>query len=147
MHDSSTEPDDPLPAFNLLLHQAARTADSLIERALADVQITARQYTLLEAIAHHPDSSQAKISAATAIDRATLADISGRLRRLGLVERLDAPFDRREKILRLTDAGASRLELARQRVASIEEAMISCIPLEQRDNLLDGLARISDISP
>lgn len=126
-------------ALNQLLHRTAQRADALVERALADLQITARQFAVLNDVERNPGTSQIRLGAATGIDRSTLVDIIDRLQRRGQIERQRSSFDRRETALQLTDSGLAALEAARPIVLAVNTALLASIPEGQRDALIQCL--------
>lgn len=126
-------------ALNQLLHRTAQRADALVEGALADLQLTARQFAVLNEVERSPGTSQIRLGAATGIDRSTLVDIIDRLQRRGQIERQKSSFDRRETSLRLTETGLATLEAARPFVRAVNDALIASIPEAHRDVLVDCL--------
>lgn len=137
--------ETPVPrALNHLLHRAAQRADAEVERALASLVLTARQFAVLDEVERHADDSQIRLGAKTGIDRSTLVNIIDRLQRRGLIERHRSKFDRRESVLRLTDAGREILELARPAVRLANEALMASVPHEQQGAFLSQLEQFVD---
>ena len=126
-------------ALNQLLHRSAQRADAFVERALADFQLTARQFAVLNEVERNPGTSQIRLGAAIGIDRSTLVDIIDRLQRRGQIERQRSSFDRRETALHLTASGLATLEAARPLVLAVNDALLARVPEEQRDLLLSSL--------
>lgn len=126
-------------ALNQLLHRTAQRADALVESALADLQLTARQFAVLDEVERSPGTSQIRLGAATGIDRSTLVDIIDRLQRRGQIERQKSSFDRRESSLLLTESGQATLQAARPFVRAVNDALLASIPEGQRDALVNCL--------
>lgn len=104
-----------------------------------DLQLTARQFAVLNEVERSPGTSQIRLGAATGIDRSTLVDIIDRLQRRDLIERAKSSFDRRESSLRLTGNGQTTLEIARPIVRAVNDAMLSSIAEERRNVLVQSL--------
>lgn len=64
------------------------------------------QWYVLSQLAHHGPTMQRDLVKALQVERATLSAIVGVLVRKGLVEQVPDPVDQRQKLLRMTAAGA-----------------------------------------
>jgi DNA-binding MarR family transcriptional regulator len=92
----------------LALRQAARRITQFYDGALAPSGLRATQYSVLSMIAQLPDVLMKDLARALVMDRATLGHNLRPLQDQGLVT-LGVGRDRREKPVRLTEAGRSRL--------------------------------------
>lgn len=119
---------DDLRALNHLLHRSAQQADALIEDALAGLQLTARQFAVLDRIDLSPATNQNRLGQITGIDRSTLVNIIDRLQRRGLMDRGKSTLDRRESVLLLTAEGASVLAVARPAVEQANANLLRKLP-------------------
>lgn len=134
-----------LPAMrnlNHLLHRSAQQADALVECALSELQLTARQFVVLDCIYLTPATNQVQLGQSTGIDRSTLVNIIDRLERRGLLQRRKSTIDRRESVLLLTTEGAAVLAAARPAVRETNTNLIGSMPADLRDAFLEGLERL-----
>ena len=68
--------------------------------------------------------------------------IADRLEKIGMVERVCCPHDRRVKKLRLTDLGAAAMkERQKERIQDAEEALGN-LSSERRESLMEGLREL-----
>jgi DNA-binding MarR family transcriptional regulator len=74
--------------------------------------------------------SPSALAAATLVTSGTMTNRIDRLAARGLVERHPDPADRRGVIVRLTDAGASRVDAALSALLERERATLSVLPAE-----------------
>ena len=91
------------------LHAAHQKCDLLIANA---THLTARQFTVLRAIAAHPRLTQKELVALTGIDRSTASNIVTRLAHQGLVLRPKSVKGARARTLELTTEGKETLRAA-----------------------------------
>lgn len=115
-----------------LLHRAAQRADRDVERALLTYGLTARQFSVLNAIFDTPGLWQIQLSSATGIDRSTIVNIVDRLERRGLVARTQSQFDRRAVALQLTEHGLAITAKARPLVETIHNNLTAMLPQQSR---------------
>lgn len=118
-----------------LLHRAAQRADRDVERALLPYGLTARQFSVLNAIFDTPGLWQIQLSSTTGIDRSTIVNIVDRLERRRLVVRTQSKFDRRAVALQLTEHGLAITARARPLVESIHKNLIAMLPQQARSQL------------
>ncbi len=102
---------------------ARLVADSL-RRQLAPVGLDPRQYRVLAAIARAGSSPQRALTTRLGIPPSRVVAILDALEQGGLVERWEAPADRRAHAVRVTAAGASLLEQARPLVEEHEARLV-----------------------
>ena len=93
-----------------LLHRVGQCATDAFQRYAGDLQITARQFAVLMAVARKDGASQMDIVKLTGIDRSTLADMVSRMLAKGLIERQRSKVDGRAYALSLTESGRNALE-------------------------------------
>ena len=134
------------PALQIMLtHRLAQVVDELAATAFhaADVEITPRQYVVLQSIRDFQQSENAKpnqlrLTAVTKIDRSTLSDVVRRLAAAELVKRVRNRNDARADLVGLTSKGRATLDRA-DRAASAVEADIA-----NRNGVVhEALARIN----
>lgn len=108
------------PQFTLQMHRAAQAVDARMLEALAEIQMTPRQYALLRAAAAELDQSQNSLVARTGIDRSTLADLVRRMIKRGWLARTRSKVDLREWHVRLTDDGIEVFAQAKEIAANVD---------------------------
>lgn len=84
------------------VRRASRSVTATYERALAEIGLSAGQFTLMTALAVAPADSKAALARRISADRTTVSRLLGPLTRRGLVGPGDTPGS-----LALTDAGAA----------------------------------------
>lgn len=105
--------------------------------------VTKPQYAVLRLVAAQPDIEQSAVSAATAIDKATLAVLLLRLEKQGLITRTVDPADRRRRLLRITAAGARRLTAVSRLAERVNSEMLARLTTAERDQLHQLLAKLA----
>lgn len=110
------------------LHRASQLADDIFAVAAANIDLTARQLTVLEIIAQVDRPSQTDICMRSGIDRSTVADMVLRLVRKRLVERRRSRTDARRYALQLTEAGRAILEIARPIARDVDARLAADLP-------------------
>ena len=117
-------------------------ADSL-RRQLAPVGLDPRQYRVLAAVASAGSSPQRALTTRLGIPPSRVAGILDTLEQRDLVERWEAPGDRRAHAVRVTAGGASLLEQARPLVEQHEARLVDGLlglDVAVLQRLLDRLA-------
>jgi DNA-binding MarR family transcriptional regulator len=109
---------DRLLGFHLRMASAALARDFAV--AVEGLDLTQKQFAVLELIAANPHVSQTEIGGALGTDRATMMAVVDRLEARGLLTRGPAVNDRRRQALALTEAGHDLLREAAARVAAHE---------------------------
>jgi DNA-binding MarR family transcriptional regulator len=110
----------------------------------ASAGIGSAQLFALQQIAEHPDASVNDVAALTFTHQSSVSVVVQRLVRLGLVEKVPSPADRRRQRLAVTAQG---LRVLRQAPVAVQEGLIAAIaalPSAERRNLarsLDTIAR------
>lgn len=94
--------------------------------------ITSVQYAALEILQKTPGINQRQLGDELDVDRSTIADLTARMVRNGLIERSDDPDDKRSYVLFLTTAGKKQLAILRPRVEEVERILTA--KLSQRES-------------
>lgn len=128
------------------LHRASQLTDDLFAAAMAGVDITARQLTVLEIIAQSQGPSQMDICEIAGIDRSTIADMVMRLIKKGYVLRERSRIDARRYELDLTHEGRRILELARPIARKVEAQVVSAVSSDCIGPFREGLTSIVSVS-
>jgi DNA-binding MarR family transcriptional regulator len=128
--------------FALRRAQQAVLAD--FNEKLADLGLRPGQFGVLALIREQPGSSQTDISTALGIEKANFVAIIADLERRGLVLRSRSPNDARTYQLGLTRAGDRLLDQAVERHRTHEAKLTRTLGVDDRRQLLDILARLSE---
>jgi DNA-binding MarR family transcriptional regulator len=110
-------------AYETLMH---RVASAHTPEFLA-VGVTMSQAKLLYLVQAEPGLRMAELSARLGVTLSTVSGVVDRLVDQALLDRHDDPADRRQVILRITEAGTSQLELFRELNASQIRSLIARI--------------------
>ena len=129
-----------LIGFNLRCAQVSTFQH--FSRTVGEAEISPPQYGTLILIESNPGISQSAIASALRFDRSTLVQIIDRLEERGLVVRAVSARDRRSHALKLTDEGTRALRDLKRRVAAHEAHITRELSAEERDTLIDLLARL-----
>lgn len=137
----------PKALYELLGFQL-RMAHAVLYRqfvvSLEDLDLTPRQYAVLQIIADGPGISQIDIAGLLAMDRPTTMAIVNRLQDRGLIERRASSSDRRRQELHLTPDGADFVERAEVRVAEHEARMTQRYTAEELATLMALVRRLHE---
>lgn len=140
--DTLRSPVQPAPSLIDLLHRANQAVNSRFTNSVGEDGPTPRQLAVLTSIAASDGLSQTDISDATGIDRATTAEIVGRLTRLGLVKRRRTRQDARTYAVSLTEKGQAVCDHANDVSARVESDLLNLLPMDERGVLIDVLGRL-----
>jgi len=111
-------------------------------RAIGAGELTPGQYGALVVIDRNPGLSQTRLGQTLGIDRSTLVAVIDRLEARGLVERANAPNDRRSYALHASDAGKALLVELTRRVRAHEDYIAGDLGASERAALIASLRRI-----
>ncbi|ADB31035.1 transcriptional regulator, MarR family [Kribbella flavida DSM 17836] len=101
-------------------------------------------YSVLVCLSDQPPATQQALAQAIGYDKSRLIALLDDLEADGLVARQPDPSDRRVRIVRLTDAGTTRLTAARADVRAMEEELLSPLTAADRRSLLKALPQLAD---
>ena len=145
MNKHAPTPPSATPVTSLIdmLHRASQVVNQRYMHSIGEDGPTPRQLAVLTSVAASDGLSQTEISDATNIDRATTAEITGRLTRMGLLKRRRTRKDARTYAVSLTEKGTEVLENARQTSARIESELLDSLGPSDRTRLLQLLSRLA----
>ena len=132
-----------LPSHIHLLHRASQRADSLFARHVAGVELTPRQFAVLEAVAGQSGLSQTDIMIATGIDRSSTADLVRHLVTNGCLQRRRKRRDARLYAVRITPFGRQMLGVGAPATKAAEDELMRPIPQNERAGFLGFLMLIA----
>lgn len=145
MARDSTDDSDPrtLEQSALhLLHRAEQCASEIFVEEMGNDDLTPRQYAVLITVAENEGLSQTQLVERTGIDRSTIADITRRLLKKGLLQRRRTRDDARAYSVKLTDKGWETIKDASPAIRRIDERLLSALPGPQRDRFIEFLSTI-----
>ncbi|MFC5911010.1 MarR family winged helix-turn-helix transcriptional regulator [Streptacidiphilus monticola] len=106
-------------------------------------ELTAPQYAALIALAVEPGADQRTVGERASLDKATMAEMVGRLVRRGLVLRRRDPADGRRKLLSLSPLGTQVMNDASPGVAQVQQRLLDPLSEAERSELMMALARLA----
>lgn len=107
--DSAPTAHDLAARPGFLIRRLHQIHVALFIEECAAFDVTPVQYSIMSAVQAHPGLDQARLGEEVGVDRATLANVVGRLDRRGLVRRRASAADRRLRLVDMTAAGAALL--------------------------------------
>ena len=130
------------PCLCNALRQASRAVSRLYDEELRGVGLRTTQYSLLAWLRTAGEARQRDIEELTSLDQSTLSRNLRPLVDAGWVA-IRPGADRREKLIRLTDAGAAKLREARPSWERAQERMRSRLPRGQWSDLMGRLHELT----
>jgi DNA-binding MarR family transcriptional regulator len=145
-----TERSNPAatPCLCNALRQATRAVSRLYDEELRGAGLRTTQYSLLRRLRAAGEVRQRDLGGLTSLDETTLTRNLRPLIDAGWVA-IRPGEDRREKLVRLSDAGAAKLQDARPAWERAQERLRSRLPKETWSSLLDllpELTRLADMT-
>ena len=142
-------PDAAAPtAFDLaarpgfLLRRLHQIHVALFIEECAAFEVTPVQYSIMTAVQAHPGLDQARLGEEVGVDRATLANVAGRLEARGLVLRRASPADRRVRLVEMTEAGSALLARMDAPARHAHARTVAALPDADRRAFIEALARL-----
>lgn len=125
------------------LRQATRHVSRLYDAALAALNLSLNQYSILAKLDRFGPQSVQSLSDILVMDRSTLGHLLGPLQRHGWVEVVVAESDRRRRTIRLTPDGEEHFRLAKLRWAAAEQAFEAAFGTEDAEALRRLMRRVT----
>lgn len=120
---------DNMPGY--LFRVLENKANSLFQAALADKNLTTRQFGVLNTLARHGDMTQTELAERTSSDRSTLGEMVVRMRESGLLTRKRGA-DKRSIVIALTQNGRRLVVDITPTVVSVQRRILDALPEEYR---------------
>jgi DNA-binding MarR family transcriptional regulator len=133
------------PCLCNALRQATRAVSRLYDDELRGVGLRTTQYSLLRRLGAAGEVRQRDLGGLTSLDETTLTRNLRPLINAGWVA-IRVGEDRREKLVRLTDAGAAKLREALPRWERAQQRLRSRLPKETWLNLLELLPELTQLA-
>lgn len=125
-----------------MLHRASQGADDLLQEQGQPLDLTPRQFAVLEMLSNNDGASQRMLVDATGIDRSTMADIIQRMLKKGFVKRKRSADDARAYAVKLSDSGARALKATRPVMRKIDQKLLAVLPQKRAQEFLNSLEMI-----
>lgn len=125
-----------------LLHRVGQCATDVFQRYAGDLQVTARQFAVLMAVARMEGASQMDVVKLTGIDRSTLADMVSRMMTKGLIERQRSKLDGRAYSLSLTETGRAALAQSIPAATRADDTLLAMLDGQSREKLIAALNQV-----
>src|SRR5438552_7399013 len=133
------------PCLGNALRQATRAVSRLYDEELRGVGLRTTQYSLLRRLSAAGEVRQRDLGGLTSLDETTLTRNLRPLIDAGWVA-IRPGEDRREKLVRLTDAGAAKLREARPGWERAQQRLRSLLPEGAWSSLLDLLPELTQLA-
>jgi DNA-binding MarR family transcriptional regulator len=128
------------------LIRVAQQAHTRLWAELVPDDLTAPQYAVLVALAAAPGMDQRSLGERASLDKATMAELIGRLVRRGLVLRRRDPADGRRNLLSPSPAGAELLRRVGPGVREVQDRILGGVPSADREPALTLLRRAARLA-
>ena len=126
-----------------LLRQAAGAYRHRVELALADLDVTPPQFSVLTMLAAYPGHSNADLARLALLTPQTLSVIVANLERAGSIVRRPHAIHGRIQHLDLSESGKSLLATCRARVHAIEHELIADLAPDEEQAIRKWLVRVA----
>lgn len=110
------------------------------DAALRPTGLSMAQYSVLRALADHPDASASELARLCFVTRQSLRDVLTGLRSAGLIDEAESRDGGRAQPLNVTAQGKRRLAVAHTAVAGVEAAMLEGVSETARRQLTRALS-------
>ncbi len=137
-------PDPTLETPGHLLRRCHQIAVAIFLDECHAYDLTPLQYVALSALATHGRLDKAAIGDATALDRTTVAVVVKNLEARACVVTRPSEYDRRAKLISITDSGRDLLSSVQTEVARAQQRTIAPLSADERAELMRLLRKIAD---
>lgn len=137
-----TDPAVEMPGH--LLRRCHQIAVAIFLDECHAYDLTPLQYVTLSALATQGRLDKADIGGATALDRTTVAVVVKNLETRGCVVTRPSEYDRRAKLIEITDKGRSLLSSVQREVVNAQKRTVAPLTRNERAELMRLLRKIAD---
>ncbi len=137
---------DDVDSVTAAVLTASRLLVAISARSLAAVEerVTLPQFRLLVILVTHAEMKLVTLAERLAVNPSTALRMVERLTTAGLVDRQVNPANRREILLRVTDAGRQIVDQTTARRRAEITTIVSAMPADQRAGLVSALRAFTD---
>ena len=129
-----------------LLRRNHQRSYEIFSRLVGD-DVTRQQMALLISLHQTPGASQRTLVELTGFDRATIAEMVGRMIERGWVERQRDPHDGRAWTMNITDAGRQFVLARILQIVQVQNEILAPLPESDREHFLRCLRILLGIQP
>jgi len=124
-----------------MLDQANHALGSEVAGALAPLDLGQRGFCVLSA-AMDAELTQTELASMIGLDKTTMVVTVDELERKGFAERLPSPTDRRARVIKVTEAGRSKVAEGQDIVLRVQSEVLDSLPLAERAAFVSGLMKL-----
>jgi DNA-binding MarR family transcriptional regulator len=106
--------------------------------------VTPVQSAILTVLQSGEEMDQLTLSTSVGIDRTSGADVIRRLERRGLLARQSSKFDRRAKLVKITDEGKAFIKRVRPHMARAQDRLVAPLTDDEREELFRLINKMVD---
>ncbi len=139
---ASPRPAHPYRSVGFTISTTGYAIARRFHEVLAPLGLEPREFALLRSVATSEGVTQQAIAERMGVAPSRMVAFVDSLEARGLLERRQNPDDRRARALYLTHAGSELLERAFAQAVRHEQMLTSELSAEEREQLLDLLARV-----
>jgi MarR family transcriptional regulator, transcriptional regulator for hemolysin len=121
-----------------MLDQANHAFGSEVAAALAPLELGQRGYCVLSA-AMDADLTQTELAGIIGLDKTTMVVTVDDLERKGLAERIPSPTDRRARVIKVTDAGRTKVAEGQRIIVDVQNDVLDALPPSERETFVAAL--------
>ncbi|MDE4131842.1 MarR family winged helix-turn-helix transcriptional regulator [Phaeobacter sp. QD34_3] len=125
-----------------LANHMARLFASTLHRKIASLGIAPAQFMVLLELWQGDERTQADLTAALAVEQATMANTLARMERDGLIEKRPSQTDKRSKMICLTAKAEALQEAAIAAAAGVNDTALAGLTAKDRQQFLVLMARV-----
>ncbi len=128
-----------------LIRRAHQTSMAIFAEELADFEVTALQFAILQALVDEPGADQITVAQRVALDAATSGSVIMRLEERGWLRREASATDRRRKLLWLTPQGEKAALEMKKPARKVQQRLLDAIDDKEQQQFIIMLKKISRI--
>lgn len=147
MNSDQLEYDDLRRRPGFLIRRLHQIHLALFAEECGAFGVTPVQYSIMTAIERQPKLDQASLCEEVGIDRATMADVLGRLEQRRLVARRRSGTDQRMKLVSMTAIGRQLLARIDPHARRAHERTVEALPAEDRAVFIETLRHLVEGAP
>ncbi|HTD74965.1 MAG TPA: MarR family transcriptional regulator [Steroidobacteraceae bacterium] len=146
VNDESRQAFDLDERFEFALRNAAKAWRQAVDRRLRRLGVDRISWmTITAATQARSPLSQSALADALAVSRASMVHTIDRLAKNGFVKRESSAFDRRQKRIVVTDAGAQLYSLLKDEVTGVRRQVLTVVEPEKLVHLTDLLEKLQEL--
>jgi DNA-binding MarR family transcriptional regulator len=124
-----------------MLDQANHALGSEVAGALAPLGLGQRGFCVLSA-AIDAELTQTELAAMIGLDKTTMVVTVDDLERKGLAERIPSPADRRARVIKVTDAGRTKVAEGQEIILRVQSAVLDSLAPSERATFVAALMNL-----